>query len=323
MRDNDTILVSVVVPVKNGDYWLAKTLKGILSQKIEKLFEVIVIDSGSTDLSLEIIHQFPVRLIQIAPEKFNHGTTRNLGAQEAVGEFVLMTVQDAQPLDEYWMQRLLDGFDEECVAAVCGQQIVPHDIDKNPVEWFRPTSLPSIIKYKFTTQEFEKLSPSVKRQICGWDDVTAMYRKTALMETPFREVMFAEDALWAKDALLKGYTIVYNQHARVHHYHLEDPKYTVKRLFTAHYHFYKYFGFTPAYVKTDILQKLKVVKLLALESRIAWSDKWKWFRYNVRVRKEINKAAMLFYQSLAEGENILEEKHNQLCKQIPQAIKPL
>lgn len=323
MSDNRDILVSVVVPVKNGDYWLEGTLKGILGQQITGAFEVIVIDSGSTDRSLDIIHQFPVRLIQIAPERFNHGTTRNLGAQEARGEFVVMTVQDALPADKYWLQRLLDGFEDEQVAGVCGQQIVPHDSDKNPLEWFRPISAPEIVKYKFSCAEFEKLPPTVKRQVCGWDDVTAMYRRKALLETPFQEVKFAEDALWAKDALLKGYTIVYNPNARVYHYHLEEFDYTVKRLFTSHYHFYKYFGYTPPYVSNGLVRKLKDIRLLYKERSLNWADKLKWFRYNVRIRNEINRAATLFYQSLENGESMLEEKHNELCAQVPQAIKPI
>ena len=110
MSNSSDILVSIVIPVKNGDYWLEHTLTALLNQELDKPFEVIVIDSGSTDSSLDIIRKHPVHLIQIQPETFNHGTTRNIGVQAAKGEYVVMTVQDARPVDNQWLKHLLAGF---------------------------------------------------------------------------------------------------------------------------------------------------------------------------------------------------------------------
>src|ERR1700722_2461941 len=140
---SNDILISVIIPVKNGDYWLEGVLEGLVTQTLFDRCELIVIDSGSTDKTLEMVRRFPVRLVQIPPEQFNHGSTRNLGVNLAKGEYVVMTVQDAKAADEGWLQKLLDGFDAPDVAGVCGQQIVPHDPDKNPVEWFRPVAPPS------------------------------------------------------------------------------------------------------------------------------------------------------------------------------------
>jgi rhamnosyltransferase len=316
------MLVSVVIPVKNGDYWLKDTLNAIFRQKIDGSLEVIVIDSGSTDKSLEIVGQYPVRLVKIDSREFNHGLTRNLGAQLAEGEFVTMTVQDAMPCDEYWLQRLLDGFVDENVAGVCGQQVVPHHTDKNPISWFRPQSEPAIRTFRFTPAEFESLSPDMKRQVCSWDDVTAMYRKAALMQVPFQKVSFAEDVLWAKHALLKGYTLVYNTAARVYHYHHYPPEQVVKRVFTEYFHFYKFFGSKPIPVANGLTRKLKDVRLLLSEGSLSVADKWKWYRYNQRIRKELNHAVKLFHQSLAQGEEELEAMHERLCDGV-QASKPV
>lgn len=317
------VLVSIVIPVKNGDYWLTDTLKGLFNQKISGIFEVIVIDSGSTDSSLDIIKQFPVRLIQIDAAFFNHGLTRNRGVKEAKGEFVVMTVQDAKPIDEKWLQHLLNGFDEVGVAGVCGQQIVPWEKDKNPVAWSRPQSEPQLVKYKFTPDEFNQLHATEKRVVCGWDNVSAIYRKKVLEEIPFGEVMFAEDCLWAREAILKGYSIVYNPNARVYHYHFEEPASIVKRLFAEYYHFYKFLGYQPVYADNGFLRKLKDIKLLVKERKVPWPDKWKWFWYNLVIRKKINETIDIFYQSLSEGEDALLKKYNLLCDQVPQARKPV
>lgn len=322
MSDAGQILVSIVIPVKNGDYWLQDTLETLTSQKINGAFEIIVIDSGSTDKSLDIVRNFPVRLIQIDAATFNHGLTRNLGAREAVGKFVVMTVQDARPVNDYWMQNLLDGFVDEKVAGVCGQQVVPHEIDKNPIAWFRPQSAPQMKRYEFTPQQFADLSPEKKREVCGWDDVTAMYRKDVLMQLPFGEVTFAEDVLWAKEALLNGYAIVYNPAARVYHYHYEDPEQLVKRAFTEYYHFYKLLGYKPSPVNTGLVRTLKDIKVLIKEHDLTIGQKWKWCRYNQQLRTKINEAVALFHKSLSNGEETLDATHKRLSLHV-QAPKPV
>lgn len=323
MSNSRKVLVSIVIPVKNGDYWLTDTLKGLFDQKITGELEIIIIDSGSTDRSLDIIKQFPVRFLQIDPATFNHGLTRNLGVKEANGEFVVMTVQDARPADEYWLQRLLSGFDEEGVAGVCGQQVVPWEKDKNPVAWFRPHSEPQLVKYRFTPAEFDQLPPAEKRTVCGWDNVTAIYRKNILEKIPFQEVMFAEDCLWAREAILKGYSIAYNPGARVYHYHFEEPAHIIKRSFAEYYHLYRFLGFLPSHIDNGLLRKLKDIKLLVREKKVSWPDKWKWFRYNLAIRKKINETIDIFNKSLAEGEEALLQKFQILCDQVPQARKPV
>ena len=92
------VLISVVIPVKNGDSWLNETIPAILNQQVNGAIEIIAIDSGSTDESLSILSKYPVTVVSIKPEDFNHGLTRNKGVSLAKGRFVVMTVQDAKPL---------------------------------------------------------------------------------------------------------------------------------------------------------------------------------------------------------------------------------
>ena len=130
--------VSVIIPVKNEAVKIRACIDGILSQTVP-VAEIIVIDSGSTDETVAILRSYKeVTLIEIPGTEFNHGATRNLGVSKATGEFVLLTVGDARPYNNFWIEELLNGFVDEEVAGVCGQQVVPHETDKNPVEWFRP-----------------------------------------------------------------------------------------------------------------------------------------------------------------------------------------
>ena len=317
------ILVSVVIPVKNGEGWLDETIQAILNQQIEGNFEIVVLDSGSTDGTLRLLSKYPVTIIHIKPEEFNHGLTRSKGANLANGKYVVMTVQDAKPVSSFWLQQLLSGFIDNTVAGVCGQQIVPHHPDMNPAEWYRPVSKPELRKYHFAnTQDFKNLSFEEQLAICRWDDVNAMYRKDILNRLPFEKTDFAEDVLWAKSALQEGYAIVYNPLAQVEHYHHGNYKFAFKRNFITNYHFYKYFGVFPPENRNLILEILRVIKLLVMESGISFIQKWKWFKYNIYLLRAIRKSNGALLEGIRNNNGAhLDILYRKICQSIPQAFK--
>lgn len=236
------LLISIVIPTYNGEPWIEKGLTRIFEQKTECEIEVIVIDSGSTDNTLSIVRMFNVQLIEIDSVDFNHGDTRNFGANISSGEFIVMTVQDAIPESEFWLEHMYRHFSDGSVSGVCGSQVIPHDKDKNPIQWTKLASTPKSIKIKFEdVSNYRSISSLDKRALCGWDNVTAMYRKSALLKTPFRRIMFGEDGVWANDILMKGEVLVYEPNARVSHYHHQPFSYRFKRMFTIMYHDNKFF----------------------------------------------------------------------------------
>jgi rhamnosyltransferase len=315
-------LISVVIPVKNGSGWLNETIPAILNQELSGAIEIIAIDSGSTDQTLSILSKYTVHIISIQPEEFNHGLTRNLGVSLAKGKFVVMTVQDAKPVSRFWLQQLLDGFTDDTIAGVCGQQIVPHHFDKNPMEWYRPLSKPELRKYHFpVTEVFKQLSAQKQLDLCRWDDVNAMYRKDLLTLIPFRKTDFAEDALWARDTLMAGYAIVYNPVAQVEHYHQEDFQFAFKRNFIIRYHFYKYFDALPSQ-SNRFIQFLKTIKRLIKEKDIPIIQKLSWLKYNYRNQRAVANSNDIILKSLRNGkEEQLDDYYRQISKLIPQALK--
>jgi len=305
--------VSVVMPVRNEAAKIKSCIEGILSQSVPVL-EIIVVDSNSTDGTIEILKSFEkVKVVEIKPQEFNHGLTRNLGVSYAKGEFVILTVGDARPADNNWIKNLLEGFDEPCVAGVCGQQVIPHERDKNPAQWFRPLSPPGKTKYYYPNSEiFHQLLPQEKKNACGWDDVTAMYRKDILQKIPFQKTSFAEDLLWSRDALLSGYSIVYNTAARVYHYHNETPDFTFRRTLTELYYRYKVFGVVPTKPVFKIRKQLTNIRLL-FKAKISFNERWKWFKYNITLQMSDKKAVNTFLDALNRGEEYLDVLHEKLC----------
>ena len=309
--------ISVVIPVKNEARLIEDCLQGILNQTVP-VKEIIVIDSGSTDGTQELVKKFDKTvLVEISSADFNHGTTRNLGVSKAKGEFVIMTVGDAVPSSQNWIEEMLRGFTAEDVAGVCGRQIVPHDLDKNPIEWFRPVNPPQIREYQFTESEWKELSPEKVKEACSWDDVSAMYRKSSLSEIPFEKITYGEDGLWALSVLKKGFKLVYNESAQVYHYHLINDEYMFKRSLTTMYFRYKYFKFIPTSIDSVIIRLARAVKVLWQSNEIGIRRKVYWLNYNLKIHRSLLRSRKLFMKALASGEEELDILHREYCGTPP------
>lgn len=306
--------ISIVIPVKNGIRTLPECLEGIRKQSLVNRCEIVIIDSGSSDGSVEYLQaQKDVFLKTIPPKSFNHGLTRNVGVRMTKGELVVMTVQDAVATDEKWLEKMIRHFDDPNVAGVCGQQVVPHHKDKNPHQWFRPVNKPGIRKIQFdNAEQYDGLSPAEKKKVCSWDNVNAMYRREILLQIPFREALFSEDAMWAQDALREGYSLVYDTSARVYHYHYQSYDYTYKRTLTQLYFGYKTFG----YLRDNNFKFIDYLKIVYRNYKYNASAKW--IRHNIDIVRARNRAFNDFYKWIENGELILDINYNSKCKEPPQ-----
>lgn len=81
--------VSIVIPTKNAGDLLERVLKAVFEQKTTYTYEVICVDSGSKDNTLDIIKKYPCRLFQIPASEFGHGKTRNYGAAQGTGTYIV------------------------------------------------------------------------------------------------------------------------------------------------------------------------------------------------------------------------------------------
>ena len=286
-------LISVVIPVKNGADTLRSCLDGIFGQTLRDKIEVIVIDSGSTDGTLDLLKEYPVRIHHLPPKEFNHGETRNLGMQLSRGEFLVMTVQDATPATENWLEIMLEHFSDPAVAGVCGQQIVGHDRDKNPLQWFFPASEAKPEKIVFEDPaKFVSMTGKQQHAFCNWDDVNAMYRKSAKEKIPFRKLMFSEDTLWAKDALSQGQTLVYDYRARVFHYHHQNFKFYFKRFYIVLYQNYKFYHYIK-FPKNPLVQVPQIIVRM-LRKNLPFGERITWIAYNLKLVTASWSAALIF-----------------------------
>ncbi len=228
--------VSVMIPTLNGGRLFHRCLEGVARQELDRDFEIVVVDSGSRDGS-DVIAESYGRMIKIPQSEFNHGLTRNLGISECSGELVALLVQDAVPCDRFWLQRLIDAFDDDRVAGAYSRQI-PHP-GANPVvaarlkRWSAGGAARSI-KEIADPKEFDTIDPERKVEVVSFDNVSSMIRRSAWKDHPFCEAPFGEDSRWALDVLQAGHRIVYEPSSAVWHSHSKGLWYEFKRVYMDH-----------------------------------------------------------------------------------------
>ena len=219
--------ISVVIPVKNGAGTLRECLEGIFSQKIDHPLEVLAVDSGSTDGSLDILRAYPVRVIQVPPEDFSHGDTRNLGASESTGDLIVFTVQDALPADEHWLARLAGNLLNDENAAGAFSRIIPRPACGPLVErGVRGDLNFGSERIETAYEDFrapEGWDPLTRRVRANFNDVASVLRRTVWEKIPFQRTPFGEDIIWADSVLRAGYKIIFDPESVVIHSHEYRP----------------------------------------------------------------------------------------------------
>lgn len=116
-------MVSFVIPVYNGGEQLEELLECINRQTQLAQKEIVIIDSGSTDGSIETAKKHGAILLQIPNAEFTHAHARNLGAQTAKGKYLVFLTQDALPQGYDWARRLLEPLAQGVAVAASGMQV--------------------------------------------------------------------------------------------------------------------------------------------------------------------------------------------------------
>ncbi len=193
---------TVCVLTLNGEEFLEEVLKGCLAQTAPFGHEVLVIDSGSTDATVDIVHGHPdVRLHRIPNREFGHGRTRNLAASLARGDIVVYLTQDATPVGPSWLARLVEPLLEDpSLAGVFARQ--------RP----RPGCTPAAAREVART--FDTAPPHG-----FFSNVCSAVPRRVLESVPFRDLEYAEDRAFAADAASAGLRVAYVPEAEVMHSH--------------------------------------------------------------------------------------------------------
>lgn len=261
--------VSVVLLTRNAGDGLNGVLDIVSTQILACPYEVLLVDSTSTDSTLAIAHNFPVRVYQIPEFAFGHGRTRNLSARLANGAIIVFLSQDAMPCGRYWLQEHLRWFRSENVAGVFGRQVP------------RAGALPTeVFSYSRDYPEHDVVlnSGNADRYSVIFSDVNSSLRKAILLKHPFPDdVIVSEDVYWASSVMSEGFDIVYSATAAVLHSH----RYSLGTVFQVN--FDQGVGYAQAHAARSPLGSRSIHRFRQKISYLIGSNAWIWIPYAIAV----------------------------------------
>jgi glycosyltransferase involved in cell wall biosynthesis len=189
---------SILIRTKNEARAVGATLDAVFSQGLPP-HEVFIIDSGSRDQTLKIASGYPVKIVRMAPKGWSYSRALNVGARQATGEFLVCLSAHCPPVSEDWLANLLRHFDDPSVAAVWG----PHH--------------PNAAAKRGLVRQ-EKGNYSFESRQHGLSNHNSAIRRSLWLQFPFDESLpAAEDKGWAREAMGRGYAIIYDPAAAVLH----------------------------------------------------------------------------------------------------------
>ena len=113
---------SIVIRTFNEEKHIGNLLSAIASQTY-KNYEIVIVDSGSTDDTLSIAEKFPVRIIKIESRDFTFGYSLNVGCEASRGKYLVFVSAHILPVSREWLSNLVNAFKNEKVAMVYGRQM--------------------------------------------------------------------------------------------------------------------------------------------------------------------------------------------------------
>jgi rhamnosyltransferase len=212
---DEIMKISIIIPTLNASNYIHRLLEMLKNQSIE-YGQLLIIDSTSTDNTVEIAKSHGAEITTIPRNEFDHGGTRNLAASNAGGDILVFLTQDAIPVNRHSLENLIKPFEaDEKIAAIYGRQL-PNE-DASPF---------SAHLRLFNYPDASYIRSLEDRSVHGFktifiSDSFSAYRKGALEKIGWfkKNLIFGEDTHAVARLLLEGYKVAYAADAEVYHSH--------------------------------------------------------------------------------------------------------
>jgi len=199
-------IVSVIVRARDEEANIGRCLGLVNGQRLDRCtIEVIVVDSGSRDATVEVARDHGAKVIELPPSSFSFGGALNLGCANARGQIFVALSAHAFPGDELWLGRLVESFRDQFVACACGDAYGPDGL-------------------RLRAPVLQDVALATRHPAWGYSNAAGAFRAELWRRRPFRaDLPGGEDKEWAWHWLAQGYTCVVDPALTVDHDHTHDP----------------------------------------------------------------------------------------------------
>jgi rhamnosyltransferase len=199
---------SIIIRAYNEEKHIGRLLEGIQHQTMKDV-EIILVDSGSTDSTVEIAESHGAQVVRILPAEFTFGRSLNYGIREASFDYIVIASAHVYPVYPDWLAALLHPLLDGQVALAYGKQRAPSTAKFSEKQIFQ--------------QWYPELG-KLHQETAFCNNANAAIRRSLWEKHPYDETLTGlEDLAWAKWAQEQGYEISYVAEAEVTHTHQETP----------------------------------------------------------------------------------------------------
>lgn len=255
---NNSSSISVLIRTFNSSKTLGKVL---LKMELQNNDEIIIVDSGSSDSTLQIAAQYGASIIN-APPPFNYSKSLNIGFQAAKNPWVLVISSHCIPMVSDFLKiyrREIMKFPQDIVVGY-GPSTLSGKSDPN---------LPKETTSYFSEKEYQAFS-----EVCG--NGNTIYRTSAWEQLQFDEsIRTSEDKIWIAEMVSRGFGFAYLPMVRG----LNMSQYSILYMFRKGYRDARALRL-PGHRPMKLLHLAGALKNLALpkiKGEISWSN---WARYS-------------------------------------------
>jgi rhamnosyltransferase len=214
---NNTLGISIVIRTLNEGSYLSACLEAIQSQKINANIEIIVVDSGSIDNTIEIAMEHHCKILKLKDVSFSYGKSLNSGISLSENDVIAVLSAHCIPTNDYWLYCLVRPLLSGKADMVFGRQEAPLDSRTSEFNYFSE---------KFSHQEGIIQKPLL-------NNANSAFRKKLWALKKFDEKLLAQEdiefSLWHKKNT--GARLYFSSDANVIHYHYDRNIKLFNRLF--------------------------------------------------------------------------------------------
>lgn len=293
--------VSVVVPTYNGGTQFEILLQMLKQQKNCGSVEIVVVDSGSTDGTVELCKKHGVALVQIPNEQFSHSGARNLGAETAKGELLVFMTQDALPSSEEWLLEMIEPIlSGEADAVSCGEECPESTELYYRILTYGHASYVGMLQEDVLGSKEKCRDKESLRRYASLSDVACAINRKAFLRFRHR-YNFAEDLDLGIRLISCGYKTKLLAKTKTIHGHNRNVDYYLKRAVVEKESFNKIFSEEKIEEKADIVERKVYYSACLVAEYLKQLEKMECNEMTTEVF--LKQASMLFEKVMTQTDN--------------------